>query len=156
MKENNEKEMPKIPEKEREALSIEIKKRLTEYNAEAFRKCDTATWIKHIAFKFGDDGEILIRIPSVFTPDNEFLFCIALVRINIPEIYKRQGIGTELINIMEEIAATSSEIDGVVLEQVNTLEMKSLALKCGYKKDPRIIDVKDGLFVSYYKLKSEM
>jgi len=156
MKENNEKQMPRISEKEKEALLNEIKNKLTALYPKAFKKCDSGMWPKHIAFKFAKEGEILIRVPSVFTPDNEFMFCIALVRINIPQKYKRKKIGTELIKILEEIASENSVIDGVVLEQVNTIEMKALALKCGYKKDPRINDVKDGLFLSYYKLKSEM
>ena len=152
MKENNEKQMPRLSEKEKEVLINEIKSRLIAFNPKAFKKCDLDMWPKHIAFKFGKDGEIQIRVPSVFTSDNEFMFCIALVRIIIPKKYQRKGIGSELIKILEDIAAANNKIDGVVLELVGTVEMKSLALKLGYKKDPRIDDIKDGLFISYYKL----
>ncbi len=144
--------MSKFNGKEMEEIAITIKNRLEKVYPVAFKNCKYLISHKIILFKFTKGGEYEIRVPSVFTANNKSTFWIALVKIEVPAKFERNGICTELMRTLEEIAFNHPDLSGVVLESIGTEKMLSLALKLGYQKDQRMADENDGFFLNYFKL----
>jgi hypothetical protein len=112
------------------------------------------TFSTKLYFGTADDStSIDLRIPTFFYIENtdtiNSMACITKIEIN--PIYRRKGLCSFLLSILEDILKQEEKLDGVLIENVFSDEMYALCEKLQYQKREMKPGVKLG--TSFYKFK---